>query len=192
MLDFLNERDIEENTVEGAKKALEILLRNYPERVSHSKKVAELAKEIASKRKFSQDEIEMVFIAALLHDIGYSDDFKFADFHPVDGYYYLMANGWSRVYQYVALFHTFSKELAEMSRKDLSTMYKDKVLTEEELEILDIVTEADFMVNGNGNIVSKEERLQDIILRYGENSLLTKHARMVYNKLSQKKIEKTC
>ena len=39
MLDFLNERNIEENTVEGAKKTLEILLRNYPERVSHSKKL---------------------------------------------------------------------------------------------------------------------------------------------------------
>lgn len=186
MLDHLNQRDIAVNTVSGAEKALEILLRNNTNRIKHSRAVAMVALEIASKMELSDELKEIILISALLHDIGYSEDFKFADFHPIDGYYYLMSNNWKEVYRMVALHHTHSYELAKMSRKDVLSIYESKPLDPEFELIVNIISEADFTVNSEGEIVSSKERLEDIKFRYGNESPISIHAEFCYNKIKNK------
>ncbi len=191
ILDYINKRDIEVNTKHGAEKAVEILLRNAKGRMNHSKSVSKVAKLIALEMGLTEDLVEKVEIASLLHDIGYSDDFKFAHFHPVDGYFYLKYNGWDKLFQTVALHHSLSKNLAETTRKDVISIYNNcEYLTEEEELIVNIVSEADFQVNSIGNIVSFEERLQDIKERYGENTPISKNAEDIYSHVVQLKIKR--
>lgn len=175
MLDYLNKRDIEVNTLDGARKAINILLEDDLDRINHSISVSQKALEIA--REVGYGDLTQVEMAGLLHDIGYSSKISFADFHPIDGYYYLGLNDWEKEYREVALYHSFSEELALNYRKDLSSEYRRLPYEESENKaLIEIITKADFLVDNKGNYVSFEKRLKGIESRYGKESCVYIHA----------------
>src|SRR5437879_3787064 len=72
----------------------EVLLRALPERLAHSRGVAERATELSVT--VPADQRELLVAAAWLHDIGYSHEVTGSGFHPLDGADRLDGQGWPR------------------------------------------------------------------------------------------------
>lgn len=148
------------------------LIRDYlgegSPRYKHSIEVSKLVMEIVgSSYEYSQHAT----IAALLHDIGYSEEVNFTGFHPVDGYRFLRAKGYVKDILDVVLHHSLAREdyLHNHSTKELED-YKEIILSDRAQKILEIVSYADWHTDGQGNRVSVDGRYADILDRHGHNS----------------------
>lgn len=118
-------------------------------------------KEMAEKLGLDQNE---AIILGLLHDIGYSDKLKETGFHPLDGYNYL-----KEIDENLAermLLHTSTPEEAEMRGIVMPVVKEDAYSM--------LLSYADARVLATGKRVSSEERLLDIINRYGSDHLVSK------------------
>lgn len=183
ILDYLNGRNYKLNSIDGSIDALYDLLSDNPLRIEHTEGVVRKVYEIINSLDLSSELYDKCIQAAYLHDIGYSNKFKFADFHAYDGFVYLKENGWvSEIYK-TALFHSFSDVLAEMSRGDLTNMYTNEFLTSEENLVVDIVTFADLHTLPNGANVDFSARKLDVLERYGVKSYQYLHLERIEESL---------
>lgn len=130
------------------------------DRYKHTIAVSLLMREKAQEIGLCSDTAQCV---GLLHDIGYSDDIKKTGFHALDGYNYLK-NIDQCMAERIAL-HTSTPEEAELRGINLPKVKQDKYAR--------LLSYADSRVMGNGKVVSFEERLNDIINRYGETHLVS-------------------
>lgn len=165
--------------IQDANLLLEISLENKPERLVHSKSVFDNTLSILSGtpdlKKYNDSFKEHCLASALLHDIGYSDKATQFGFHPVDGYLFLKNHGWSKTICTAVLYHSWSKELADMLDNSLLTTFYASQLTEEEKLIIEIISFADMHISPSGEKCTFGSRIQNIGSRFGENSIQFKH-----------------
>ena len=183
LLDYLNDRDITVNTLEGAAQCASILLSG--DRYNHTLRVVDRARHLAELNQLTDTDRDLLLQAAYLHDVGYSEVIKFCDYHPVDGFTYLRANSWSKDVQLLTLHHTFSNTLAEMSRTDLTSEYRLNPLPYHLTHLFNLLTTADMTSDGKGNIVTIAERVKDVGERHGTDSIVYKHILTVQEYLNR-------
>ena len=112
---------------------------------------------------------EDLFLIGYLHDIGYDflKDNKNTSMHNKIGGEILRKSGfkyWKEVY----------------CHGDIDDEYKSKYL--------DLLNTADMMIDSMGNDVGFEKRLEDILVRYGENSKVYINAKKLVENLKNKSI----
>lgn len=190
MLDHLNSRSFNINTIEGAFNCAHELLEGN--RLKHTLTVAEQAKKLAEVANLNNEERNLLVMTAYLHDVGYSDKIKFCDFHPLDGSYYLGANGWYNEIRLLTLHHTYAIGLVETVRTDLLGEYHNPVnaLPEHLTKLYQLLLLADMTSDGSGNVVSIEERVKDIGNRYSLDNPIYKHILLVQDYIKKEKLIK--
>ena len=134
-------------------------------RKMHSIGVANVAKLLANKLKLSE---QFGYICGLMHDIGYAID---KDNHPLAGYNLMMENRLDELAP-ICLLHSHG----EAFHKSVAEKAKSIKLDKDILPYLEIVSVADFFVDGKGDIVGPEKRCKDICERYTEDSMQVKVA----------------
>jgi hypothetical protein len=136
-----------------------------PERLAHLLVVADQVRKsaewILKLHPGIQLDPQLAYCAALLHDIGYASCARSSTFHPYDGYIFLMSQGFTDLAEVIGG-HSSAPEEAEMCGYESAEV-------SERLEAK-LVTYWDMQVQQGGALVSYEERLSDIVERYGENN----------------------
>lgn len=131
-----------------------------------------------------------VIASAYLHDIGYLTKLNKEDFHPYDGYVYLKSLGYDNSILNVVLHHTYAEKMVEMNGEVLSEAVKNvfkeisfECLNREDKFIYDLITMSDMLSDGNGELVTIEQRIFDIGERHGYDSIIYKHIKIFEDKL---------
>ena len=128
----------------------------------HVQTVAEHAHHL--RQAVPSDDHDTLIAAAWLHDIGYAPDLAHTRFHPLDGARYLRDQGWPDVIVNLVAHHSgarfeaaergFTQELAEFPFEDSA--------------LLDALVTADLTTGPAGEHLSYEQRINEILSRYGE------------------------
>ena len=125
---------------------------------------------------------ELSILCAYLHDIGYSPSIKnqfqleeppvsFFQFHPIDGYHWILMNKLPEVCAYVAKYHTFSEQECKLGHKLLYLSYERGEKNEEHQWYIDLITYADLRTSPKGERVTPMERIEEIGQRRGFDSV---------------------
>lgn len=116
--------------------------------------------------------------AVELHDIGYSPKCVSTGFHPLDGALYLAATSqYSDTQLYAILMHSNADDLVKYQSETTQALFHYVLKTiNKDKSILELVTLADGITDGKGNLVTPLERIADISERYGEDNHVTQIA----------------
>lgn len=136
-----------------------------PRRWKHTLGVAREAKKLGEK--LSAEEQDTLVAAAYVHDIGYSAEIANTGFHPLDGARYLRELGQERLAGLTA-YH--SGAIYEARLRGLEGELSEFVRENTETECL--LTCCDLSTSPDGESVSIEERLADVLNRYGPNHIV--------------------
>jgi putative nucleotidyltransferase with HDIG domain len=140
------------------------LLRNDPERLAHSSRVADQAEALAVT--VAPEDRAVLVSAAWLHDIGYSLSVRQTGFHPVDGARHLRRLGWPTLVQDLVAHHSGSRFVAAV--RGLEPLLVE--FSFEENELSDALTVADQTVGRGGRLMTVDERMADMLRRHGADS----------------------
>jgi hypothetical protein len=138
-------------------------------RLPHSATVALRARRAAESMRLPAECIARLESAGWLHDIGYAPEIIRTGFHPLDGARWLRASGLQREVCSLVAWHTgsiFEAQLRSLEA-DLRTEH-DAPPT----EYLDVLTWADLTSAPDGRTCSVRERIDEILARYGDSSLV--------------------
>ena len=177
------------------------MFEDNPERKNHIFGVVAKMKQICGDLdiKLGSDVYEDCVTLAYLHDIGYAKPLNIFNFHAVDGFMYVLENlegiVTNKFVAFAILNHTHSKLLFEMLladdslenieySKDIEELYElasNKLNGVYVQELVYLITLADMQVNSKGDFVSISERVDDVVCRYGNESVISKHIIEVKN-----------
>ena len=136
-----------------------------PQRLRHilvvADRVRQSARDINELNPGTNIDETKAYCAALVHDIGYLEPLVVKGFHPVDGYLFLARSGFTELASLI-VGHSTSPEESELL--GFGTLRPSTEL------IADLITYWDMQVLPGGVIASYEERIQDILRRYGEET----------------------
>jgi HD domain len=132
-------------------------------RWAHTQGVVARARVLAWRVPFY--DRQLLFAAAYLHDIGYSDDVRQTGFHSLDGARWLRARGHERLACLVA-HHTGARFEAEA--RGLAGALEE--FAEEQSAVADLLTYCDLTTDPEGREVTPWVRLAEIDGRYGDDS----------------------
>lgn len=153
---------------------------DQPERLRHILTVAACVRqsvgEILERHPQSELDEATAVCAALVHDIGYLPLARGTGFHPLDGYRFLCAHGAEALARRI-VGHSCSVEEGRLRGLSLPEGTED--LTAQ------LITYWDMRVKPGGEIVDYEERLRDILDRYGEEDIVGRA-----NRLAQPRIQR--
>lgn len=150
--------------VRVAEALAEVLLRDLPERLEHTRGVAERATELGVT--VPPEQRDLLVAAAWLHDIGYSREVKVTGFHPLDGADHLDGQGWPRRLSGLVAHHSGAVFLAPLyGLADRLAGYPD-----ERDALSDALTYADQTVGPHGQRMTLDERMTDMLARHGAQS----------------------
>lgn len=147
-------------SVTEARQVSERFVKPLGRRWDHVQAVATRAEELGDA--VAESERPTLVAAAWLHDIGYSPEVGHTRFHPLDGARYLKANGWSDSVVNLVAHHSgarFEAEQRGMADQLAEFPFRDTAL-------LDALVTADLTVGPNGERVSYDERILEILSRY--------------------------
>ena len=130
-------------------------------KLRHSRAVANKCYELAKKYHFDDDFAKKMYLLGFIHDIGYD----FVD-DPVE-HPEISADFLSCLLGKPAGF--------EDSKEYLAIKEHSQIPTNKSIE-WEILTEADMNINSKGEDVGVEKRLEDIMKRYGKESIQYKQA----------------
>lgn len=136
------------------------------DRLKHSLAVARKMVEIGKNKGLSETELQDLFILGYNHDIGY--EFGNNASHRIIGGNILKQINykyWQEVY------------------------YHGEITSAYHSMFLDILNQADMQIDKFGNDVGYEKRLEDIKIRYGENSEVYNKAKKLVNILRNEEFE---
>lgn len=141
------------------------LISSLGNRWFHVQSVVEQARWVS--QVFDESEGEYLIAAAYLHDIGYAPELKRTGFHPIDGAIYLRAQGYERLACLVA-HHSEAQFEARLRglESELAQFLREHSPLAEALNYCDMTT------GPQGQRVSFEERIADILSRYGERDIV--------------------
>jgi hypothetical protein len=109
--------------------------------------------------------------AATLHDIGYGH--PETGFHPLDGARYLSKLGFSHVVCHLVAHHSASTLEAELRGIDLAA-YADFAVDQDLGPAHQLLWWADMTTGPQGQDLTVEDRLDEIIARYGPDDVVTR------------------
>lgn len=144
----------------------------------HAQGVAEAAQKLANGLT-RMDGIVLV-ASAYLHDIGYAKELVITGFHPVDGARHLRGLGHERLAELVA-HHTRARHEAGIRGLEsaLARFNDENSLVSAALAYCDLTT------GPSGERMSPEQRLADVVARYGERSPVTRGLRTAWPELME-------
>ncbi|MFC7443196.1 HD domain-containing protein [Laceyella putida] len=118
--------------------------------------------------------------ACFLHDIGYSPSLNQYQFHPLDGAIFALSQGFAKPVVAAVLYHSGARELADRTRPDLAVSYRenDRFLNKVDRLFIDLVTYCDLHTSPTGEAVSLDERVGDVVRRYGEEHEVSRTMRL--------------
>jgi putative nucleotidyltransferase with HDIG domain len=153
--------------------ACRLLADSIPRRWSHSQGVARKAKSVA--HLVGQDDAAALVSAAWLHDIGYAPDLSMTGMHQLDGARYLrdVAQADALVCRLVA---HHSCAFIEARNRGLSEQLASEFPPVEGL-MSAAITYADMTTTPVGEPTDVEQRLAEIIARYGDGDLVAESIR---------------
>ncbi|MGA8943453.1 MAG: HDIG domain-containing metalloprotein [Thermoactinomyces sp.] len=134
------------------------------------------------------DKLKPLLIqAAYLHDIGYSNRLNATNFHPFDGAVFAQNHGFPKPVVAAVLFHSGACESAKKTGSDLVSVYElnTPLLDDTDWLFIDLVTYCDLHTAPTGENITFDERIQEIIQRYGESHEVSRF--MVGNRKNFKK-----
>jgi hypothetical protein len=134
-----------------------------PRRVLHIMEIARRVRQSGKLLGFSETDLDLSECAALLHDIGYWQPIATTGFHPVDGANFLKEQG-QEILADLIIGHSCSPEEGKLMGFD--GIEQSKTL------IGKLITYWDVQVKQGGEVVSYKERFEDIINRYGVDSIV--------------------
>jgi predicted hydrolase (HD superfamily) len=154
---------------ELARTLLEVPL---PRRWTHVQGVAGQARSLAP---ILGDDAELLEASAWLHDIGYSPDLVNTGFHPLDGARYL------RDVQHAdptlcSLVAYHSCAIIEAEERGLADELSAEFATPD-LRLTDALAYCDMTTTPTGNVVSVNDRISEIVERYGPHNVVTRFIR---------------
>ncbi len=148
--------------------ASDVLAVELPNRFQHVLAVGRRALNFS--RAPNEDPRNQLLVAAgLVHDVGYAEHLEDTGFHPIDGARFLRSVGFDERVVCLVAHHTcahIEADLRGLSSTLLSEFPKDDGLPHDELLYCDLTT------GPTGEIITVEDRLADVKLRYGPEDLV--------------------
>ncbi|QCV56729.1 HD domain-containing protein [Thermoactinomyces vulgaris] len=127
--------------------------------------------EILPRLELEQETKAQLIQAAYLHDVGYSKQLNQYNFHPLDGAVFAQQSGFSKPVIAAILFHSEAYETVKKARTDLLNIYETnkQLLDEQDRLFIDLITYCDVQTSPQGEKISLDKRVQDVVNRYGED-----------------------
>lgn len=149
-----------------------VLADSLPRRWEHSKGVADRARSLAP---VLGGDAELLYAAAILHDIGYAPDLAKSGFHPLDGARFLrdVAHADDRVTRLVA---HHSCALLEAEERGLRAELAGEFPLEK-ADLVDALIYSDMTTTPDGEPTNPRDRVAEIVSRYGPGSLIGRFIR---------------
>ncbi|AEK38877.1 HD domain-containing protein [Amycolatopsis mediterranei] len=129
----------------------------------HVQAVATRAGDLA--RAVPAEDRATLVAAAWLHDIGYSPRINHTGFHPLDGARFLRQAGWSGEIVNLVAHHSGARFEAE--QRGMSVDLKEFPFADN--AVLDALVAADLTTGPQGQSLTYDERIQEILRRYPPN-----------------------
>ncbi|MFF4363548.1 HD domain-containing protein [Streptomyces sp. NPDC001604] len=150
-----------------------LLAEPLPRRWAHSQGVAAKAQSLAG---ILSDEAELLWAAAMLHDIGYTPALATTGFHPLDGARYLRdhtaADEWL-----VRLVANHSCAVLEAEERGLREQLEDEFPLLGHPALVDALAYCDMTTTPDGEPTTVDARLSEILGRYGLDSIVGRFIR---------------
>lgn len=150
--------------VPRAAKLAHSLLAHDPRRLRHTVAVATQAQRLVPA--VGHAEGPFLVAAAWLHDIGYAPALHDKGFHPLDGAHRLQDEGWHPVICNLVAHHSGSRFMA--ADRGLSAELAEFPYVETPLA--DALTVADQTTGPNGEPMTVDERMREVLARHGPDS----------------------
>ncbi len=143
-----------------------------PRRWAHSQGVARRAAEIAG----AVPDADLLHAAAVLHDVGYAPRLAATGFHPVDGARFLrdVHHADERLTSLVAN-HTLA--LLEAEERGLRETLEAEFPLLDDQRLVDTLIYCDMTTTPDGERTTAEDRIAEIVSRYGEDSIVGRFIR---------------
>jgi len=145
-----------------------LLANDLPKRWAHSQGVGDRALEVGPVVAPARADTALLAQAAILHDVGYSQAAKETGFHALDGARYLQSVGVDDLVVNLIAHHSCAA--VEANERGL-----DKALAEFAVgppALADGLIFCDMTVSPDGLPVSVEDRIGEILTRYGHDSIV--------------------
>ncbi|MFJ9057232.1 HD domain-containing protein [Streptomyces sp. NPDC102409] len=144
-----------------------------PSRWSHSLGVSQRAAEVA---ELVGKEAELLVSAAILHDVGYAPRLAETGFHPLDGARFLR-DTYAADGRLVRLVANHSYALLEAEERGLRAVLEAEFPLLDDPRLVDALVFCDMTTTPDGDRTSAEERISEIVGRYGPTSLVGRFIR---------------
>ena len=143
---------------------------DQPRRLQHVLAVGATCRELADCLGLAPRWRDLITSAGYLHDLGYAPAIAVTQFHPLDGARYLRAAGWETAARLVA-YHSAARYQARLIGLSLAEFRPWRGL------LRDLLDYADLRRGPDGQWMTPEERLAEIVERYGPESPVSRTAR---------------
>lgn len=141
---------------------------SLPRRWAHSLGVSRRAARVAEAMEGAS---ELLFSAAILHDVGYAPRLAVTGFHPLDGARFLRdIHGADE--QLVRLVANHSCALLEAEERGLREVLEAEFPLVDDQRLVDALVYCDMTTTPGGQFTSADARLAEITGRYGSDSLV--------------------
>ncbi|MDQ0418843.1 hypothetical protein J2Z48_003048 [Croceifilum oryzae] len=139
-------------------------------RYHHVLGVVERMRELLEKINIPSEWKPQLVQTAYMHDVGYNEQLNQHNFHPLDGALFAEEIGIPKPIIAGILFHSDAYTSVKHTRPDLIEIYDKKynLLDEIDHTFIDLITYCDIHTSPVGAKITLEERVLDVIKRYGE------------------------
>ncbi len=152
-----------------------------PRRWAHSRSVAAQAATLASLLGADADLLQA---AAVLHDVGYAPRLARTGFHPLDGGRFLRAEHGADD-ALVRLVANHSCALLEADERGLRTTLEQEFPLLDRPLLVDALIYCDMTTTPTGAVTTVNARLEEILDRYGEDSVVGRFIRRAAPELTE-------
>ncbi|MCV7195766.1 HD domain-containing protein [Mycobacterium angelicum] len=143
-----------------AQREAEARLAGQPQRLAHVRGVVKAAQQVG--RHFDAATADCLVAASWLHDIGYAPSARRTGFHPLDGAEFARSAGFGELVASLVAFHSGAHlEASERGLQGLSEF------GDPPSDVLDALTFCDLTTGPDGSPVSADDRLSEVLARYG-------------------------
>lgn len=160
-------------TVWARQLAESLLAEPLPRRWAHSKGVAAKAKSLEG---ILGEDAELLWAAAMLHDIGYTPTLATTGFHPLDGARYLHGHKTADE-RLVRLVANHSCAVLEAEERGLREALEAEFPVLDDAALVDALAYCDMTTTPDGEPTTVDTRLAEILGRYGLDSIVGRFIR---------------
>jgi len=141
-----------------------------PRRWAHVQRVAATAAELLESLPLDDAGADLAVAAAWVHDIGYSPALTVTGFHPLDRAVWLTAHGWPPALVGLVAHHSLAD--LEAGHRGHTTALAGHL--DSPGLVRDVLWVADATSGPDGRPVTIDERLADVVDRYGPEDLVSR------------------